>query len=144
MRNRCNSPYRYNNIDNTNKSNYSYSRNNRSRSRERSPYRNYKDYNNDRNFPNENYHNNNPNNNNKNSLKSTYLDFGSSDSARIRKSQNLKFWVTINLKKLRYKSTRKVDSMTRSYEVSFTHSVIRLEFESNLYSLTPRRVEIIK
>ena len=96
MRNRCNSPYRYNNIDNTNKSNYSYSRNDRSRSRERSPYRNYKDYNNERNFPNKNYHNNNLNNNNKNSLKSTYLDFGSSDSARIRKSnrdptQKLKF-----------------------------------------------------
>ena len=96
MRNRCNSPYRYNNIDNTNKSNYSYSRNDRSRSRERSPYRNYKDYNNERNFPNKNYYNNNPNNKNKNSLKSSYLDFGSSDTARIRKSnrdptQKLKF-----------------------------------------------------
>ena len=76
MRNRENSPYRYNNIDNTNKSNYSYNRNDRSRSRERSPYRNYnndyiQDYNNERNFSNKNYHNNNNNNiniNNKNNF----------------------------------------------------------------------------
>ena len=50
MRNRGNSPYRCNNIDNTNKSNYSYSRNDRSGGRERSPYRKYRDYNNERNF----------------------------------------------------------------------------------------------
>ena len=64
MRNRDNSPYRYKNIYNTNKSNYSYNRNDRSRSRERSPYRNYENYNNERNFSYKNYHNNNTNNNN--------------------------------------------------------------------------------
>ena len=87
MTNRSNSPYRYNNIDNTNKSNYSYSRNDRSRSRERSPNRNYKDYNNERNFPNKNYHNNNTNNNNKNSYSNNKRDRERSNS-RNRSASN--------------------------------------------------------